>query len=323
MIKNKNTGNLSLGIDIGGTNTVFGVVDAEGNILCRGSIPTSGNLLFKEFIQALRDAVETGAKEAGIDYGDIVAIGAGAPCINRETGVIEGAVNLPWPSPLSLTEELTQVFGLPAYAENDANAAAIGEMYFGAGKGLDNFIMITLGTGVGGAVICDGRLLHGKRGLAGELGHIPVVHAGDARKCNCGLRGCLDAYASARGVVATARELIENTDTPSLLRGLEVFDAKIIGEAAASGDKIALETFRITGEILGKACADFTAFSSPEAFVFFGGISGSYPFFEKSLIESYNKNLLWIYDSQVKFHRSKLSQSDAAILGAAALTLNH
>ncbi len=316
-----NVRRLAVGIDIGGTNSAFGVVDGEGRILCRGSMPTPSDLTFSEFIDSLRDAVAGAATEAGIDFSDIKAIGVGAPCVNWQTGTIEGAVNLPWPSPLPLTDEIERAFGIQAFAENDANAAAIGEMHFGAGKGLDNFIMITLGTGVGGAVICDGRLLHGTRGLAGELGHIPVVHSPDARLCSCGRKGCLDAYASARGIVATAKELLESAADESKLRSQEDFDTKAIGQAAAEGDKLALETFRLTGEILGRACADFTAFSSPEAFIFFGGITGSFNLFEKPMREAFEKNLLWIYDGQVDFRKSLLQQSDAAILGAAALTI--
>ncbi len=313
---------LVLGIDIGGTNTAFGVVDSEGRIFCRGGIPTCGEMGFPEYVDSLRVAVEECVNRAGIDFGEIRAIGVGAPCVNWETGMIEGAVDLPWPSPLPLTEELTRAFGVPAYADNDANAAAIGEMHFGAGKGLDNFIMITLGTGVGSAIICDGRLLHGTRGLAGELGHIPIVHGDDARLCNCGLKGCLDTYASARGIVATAKELLARTEVESKLRSLSDFDTKVIGDAAAEGDPLALETFRLTGELLGRACADFTAFSSPSAFIFFGGITGSFPFFEPAMRQTFNKNVLWIYKDQVSFHRSLLPHSDSAILGAAALAHN-
>ena len=312
---------LILGIDLGGTNTVFGIVDSDGKIFCRGHIPTNGHLTFDEFISSLHSAVADSMRDSGLDFSQLRAIGIGAPCINPQTGVIEGAVNLPWPSPIHLTEELSKRFGIPAFGENDANAAAIGEMHFGAGRGLDNFIMITLGTGVGGAVICDGRLLHGKRGLAAELGHIPIVRTSEARQCNCGRKGCLDAYATARGIVATAKDLLNESSAESLLRNLPDFDAKTIGEAAATGDRIALETFRITGELLGRACADFTAFSSPEAFIFFGGITGSFHLMHDAIIKAFNENLLWVYEGQVDFRQSLLPQSDAAILGAAALAL--
>lgn len=310
---------LTLGIDIGGTNTVFGVVDDEGRILVRGKIPTTGHPTFHEFIITLYQTVKEAMANAEIDYESLVAIGVGAPCLNHETGIIEGAVNLPWTSPLPLTFELTKAFGIPAIGENDANAAALGELFYGIAKGMDNFIMLTLGTGVGSAIICDGRLLRGKRGLAGELGHTLIRRGPEARKCNCGRKGCLDAYASARGVVTTANELLEKRNTPSTLREITDLDSKAIGDAASNGDAIALETMRLTGEILGEACADFTAFSSPEAFIFFGGVANAFPLFKDAMKKSFKENLLWVYDGQVRFLPSTLKETDAAILGAAAV----
>lgn len=310
---------LTLGIDIGGTNTVFGVVDSNGNILVKGSIPTPSHPTFKEYIKNLHDAVMDKLTEANVPYERIASIGVGAPCINTKTGVIEGAVDLPWPSPLPLTDELTAQFGLPSAGENDANAAALGEMYYGAARGIENYIMLTLGTGVGSAIICDGKLLHGKRGLAGELGHTIIRRGEDARPCSCGRKGCLETYASARGVVNTAKQLIATTDLPSVLRDMPDFDAKAIGDAAEQGDPLALETFRYTGKILGEACADFTAFSSPKAFIFFGGVAHAYPYFEEAMHNAYRDNLLWVYEGQVSFQRSTLVEADAALLGAAAV----
>lgn len=309
----------TLGIDIGGTNTIFGVVSPDGDILVRGSIPTSSYSTFPVYIQTLHKAVKTAAAEGGLNYDSIGAIGVGAPCLNSETGVIEGAVNLPWPSPLPLTALLSEVFGIPAKGENDANVAALGEMCYGAAKGCGNFIMLTLGTGVGSAIVCDGKLLHGKRGLAGEMGHIRVIHGENARLCNCGRRGCLDAYASARGLVKTAEELIATTDLPSVLRDYSGFKAKDIGEAAAGGDLLAVEALNITGRILGEACADFTAFSSPEAFFFFGGVANAFPLFEQEMRKTYKKNLLWVYEDQADFFHSTLPEADAALLGTAAV----
>lgn len=309
---------LTIGIDIGGTNTVFGIVDPDGRIVARGSIPTSGHITFSDFIEALREEVGKTVAEAGISPESILAAGVGAPCINTETGVIEGAVNLPWPSPLPLIYELTKAFGIPVATENDANAAALGEMCYGSAKGLDNFIMLTLGTGVGSGIVCDGRLLRGKRGLAGELGHITACRDSDARECNCGRRGCLDAYASARGLVRTARELLASTSAPSTLREIKELTAKDIGLAAAAGDVLATEALRTTGRILGKACADFAAFSSPEAFIFFGGVAKSFGIFEDALQETFRENLLWVYDGQIRFLSSSLPAADAALLGAAA-----
>lgn len=310
--------NLTLSIDIGGTNTAYGIIDAEGNILCRGSHPTTGHNSFNDYIKSMRSTVEASLTEAGIDYDRLAAIGVGAPCLNCDTGVIEGAVNLPWPSPLPLTQSLTETFSLPAVGDNDANAAALGEMCFGAVKGLDNFIMITLGTGVGSAIICDGHLLRGHRGLAGELGHTLIRRGNDARQCNCGRRGCLDAYVSAGGVVNTARELLAKSDRPSALRSVETLHAKAIAQAAEAGDELAQEVFRLTGEILGEACADFVAISSPQAFVFFGGVANAFHLFEQTLRSSFNRNLLWVYEGQTEFIKSTLPLADSALLGAAA-----
>ncbi|MDE7413879.1 MAG: ROK family protein [Muribaculaceae bacterium] len=317
-MKNSSKADLTLGIDIGGTNTVFGIVDDNGDILAKGNIPTTGHPGFTEYIDNLYEAVSIKLRDAGIPYERLAAIGVGAPCINTRTGVIEGAVDLPWESPIPLTDRLTAVFGLPAAGENDANAAALGEMYYGAARGMDNYIMLTLGTGVGSAIICDGRLLRGKRGLAGELGHAIIRHDQQARPCSCGRKGCLETYTSARGVVETAKRLISDTDTPSILRNFDEINAKDIGEAAKNGDPLALATFRITGDILGEACANFTTFSSPEAFIFFGGVAHSFPFFEEAMRRSFNRHLLWVYDGQVSFMRSSLPEADAAILGAAA-----
>lgn len=309
----------TLGIDIGGTNTVFGVVNSDGDIVVRGKISTTGHNSFPDYLTHLKDSVKKEAEIKGIDFSEIKAIGVGAPCLNPETGVIEGAVDLPWRSPIPLTYELRSIFGVPAAGENDANAAALGEMYYGSAKGLNNFIMITLGTGVGSAIICDGRLLHGKRGLAGELGHTIIRRDENARMCNCGRRGCLETYVSARGLIETAKELLATSDEPSSLRNVHELNSKIIGEAAVNGDSISLQALNKTGEILGEACADFTAFSSPEAFIFFGGVAGSFTEFKDAMIESYRKNLLWVYDGNVKFMKSSLNQDDAAILGAAAV----
>lgn len=311
---------LYLGIDIGGTHTVFAIVGPKGKILCRGGIRTTDYPVLFDFAKALRKSVEALAREAGINITCIGGIGVGAPCVNALTGVAEGAVDLPWPSPVPLAETLQNVFGIPVGAANDANAAAMGEMYYGACMDYDDFIMITLGTGVGSAIVADGNMILGKRALAGELGHSIVRYDSD-RMCSCGRRGCLEMYCSARGVVLTARKMLEATKEDSSLRSIpsDTLSAKDICLAASAGDKIAMDTMRFTGEILGEACANFTAFSSPEAFVFFGGVARAFPYFKDAMIESYRRNLLWVYRDQVKFLQSDLPFDDAALLGAAAV----
>ncbi len=308
-----------LGIDIGGTNTAFGIVDEQGNILSRGKIPTSKYSSFDDFVCALKEAVSEAMKADGLTIESLRAIGVGAPCVNYSTGEIVGAVDLPWSSPITLTTTLSHEFGIPAYADNDANAAALGEIRYGAGRGLKDVIVITLGTGVGSAIICDGNLLHGYRGLAGELGHIPVYYDSE-RECSCGRRGCLETYASARGVVATAAKIMTLSGRDSLLQDTPQLTTKTIAEAAAQGDEIALKVWEETGSVIGKACADFAAFSSPQAFIFFGGVAKAFPYFEKSMRKAFEDNLLWIYkDSDIRFLNTTLPEADAAILGAASV----
>lgn len=310
---------LTLGVDIGGTNTVYGIVDAQGNIRARGSISTTGHASFQDFISALYKSVKENLRAAAIEYNAVGAIGVGAPCLSPESGMIVGAVNLPWSSPLPLTAELERVFGIPAAGENDANVAALGEKFYGVARNIDNFIMLTLGTGVGSAIFCDGRLLHGRKGLAGELGHTHIRRGPDARPCTCGERGCLDAYASARGLVMTARELIGSTDLPSRLRDKSDISASEIGKAASDGDALALEALKETGRLLGEACADFAAFSSPEAFIFFGGVANAFPHFKDEMRDEFNRRCLSFYRDEVRFIHSALPETDAALLGTAAL----
>ena len=311
---------LSLGIDIGGTHAVFAIVGPKGKIYCRGSLRTRDYPLFPNFVYALKDAVEAIARKSGIELSAIAGIGVGAPCVNSITGIVEGAVDLPWPSPVPLAEALQKAFGVPVGAANDANAAAMGEMYYGSCMDYDDFIMLTLGTGVGSAIVADGNMILGKRALAGELGHT-IVRPGSDRMCSCGRRGCLEMYCSARGVVLTARRLLDSGTDESLLRAIppDELSSKDISLAAAAGDSVALATMRITGEVLGEACANFTAFSSPEAFVFFGGVARAFPYFKDAMLESYRRNLLWVYRDQVKFLQSDLPADDAALLGAAAV----
>lgn len=307
------------GIDIGGTNTMIGIVDRRGNIVERAKLSTTAFDAFDDFIKAIAETITDIACRKGIN-GQIRAIGVGAPCVNHINGVIEGAANLPWPSPLPLKEKLEKATGLSVYSANDANAAAIGEMTYGAAKGLKNFIVLTLGTGIGSGIVCDGHLLFGANGFAGELGHI-LIRKHNGRPCGCGRRGCLDTYCSARGVVRTAMELLDSGRYVSVLNALprESITSKEIYEAAKDGDELALEVFRVTGELLGEACADFVAFSSPDAIILFGGVARAAEFFIEPMKESMERYMLHIYRHQVRILTSQLSESDSAILGASAL----
>ena len=308
-----------IGIDMGGTNTAFGIVDARGNVIASSSIKTRKHSKIEDYIDELYTEI-TRLIDANDAQDKIQGIGIGAPNANYFTGIIEDGVNLPWPTPIPLAKLITEKFGIPTIITNDANAAAIGEMTYGAARGLKDFIMITLGTGVGSGIVINGQMVYGHDGFAGELGHV-IMKRNNGRTCGCGRTGCLEAYCSATGVARTAREFLDIRKEDSLLRNLPVEEitSKDVYDAAVSGDKIAKEIFEYTGDILGQALADFVTFSSPEAFVLFGGLTKSGDLIMKPVKESLDKNILGCYKGKVKVLVSELKESDAAILGASAL----
>ena len=308
-----------IGIDMGGTNTVFGIVDARGIVLASNSIKTRKHANINDYIDELYDECSRLIKSIDAE-GKIYGIGVGAPNANFFTGMIEDGVNLPWPTPIPFAQMLSDKFGIPVAITNDANAAAIGEMTYGVARGLKDFIMITLGTGVGSGIVINGQLVYGHDGFAGELGHV-IMKRNNGRLCGCGRTGCLETYCSATGVARTAREYLEITDTPSLLRNLPIDDitSKDVYDAAMAGDELAKKVFDYTGDILGQALADFTVFSAPEAFVLFGGLAKSGELLLKPLRESMERNMLSIWKGKVKVLQSELKEADAAVLGASAL----
>lgn len=308
-----------IGIDIGGTNTVFGIVDARGAVIASSSIKTLKHPDVNDYIDELYTEV-TRLLEANDAVDKIHGIGVGAPNANYYTGMIEKLVNIPWPTPLPMAQMLSDKFGVPVAITNDANAAAIGEMTYGAARGLKDFIMITLGTGVGSGVVINGQLVYGHDGFAGELGHL-IVKRNNGRLCGCGRTGCLEAYCSATGVARTAREFLEIRNEPSLLRNLELdaITSKDVYDAAMAGDKIANEIFEYTGRILGEAFCDFTVFSSPEAIILFGGLAKSGELLMRPLREAMDKNMMGMFKGKVKVILSELKEADAAVLGASAL----
>ncbi len=317
-----------IGIDMGGTNTVFGVVDARGVVLASGSIKTRKHAKIEDYIDELYE--ETMKLVRSVDAVDkIYGIGVGAPNANYFTGMIEDGVNLPWPTPVPFAQMLSEKFGIPVAITNDANAAAIGEMTYGAARGLKDFIMITLGTGVGSGIVINGQLVYGHDGFAGELGHV-IVKRNNGRLCGCGRTGCLETYCSATGVARTAREFLEMSDQPSALRSIPIEDitSKDVYDAAIAGDEIAKKVFNYTGKVLGEALADFTVFSAPEAFILFGGLAKAGNLLLEPMRESMEKNMLSIWKGKVKILLSELKEADAAVLGASALgweakPLNH
>ena len=309
-----------IGLDLGGTNSVFGIVDSRGEIKATTSIKTQGYETVDKYVAASVDALQLIIDQVGgIDK--IKSMGIGAPNGNYYNGTIEFAPNLEWGHNgiVPLAKLFSDKLGIPVALTNDANAAAIGEMTYGVARGMKNFIVITLGTGVGSGIVVNGQLVYGCDGFAGELGHVIVKENG--RSCGCGRKGCLEAYCSATGVARTAREFLETSDEPSLLRDID--PAKItsldVSIAASKGDKLAQRVYDFTGRLLGESCANFAAFSSPEAFIFFGGLTKAGDLLMKPLKEAYDKNVLNIFKGKAKFLISGLEGSSAAVLGASAV----
>ena len=311
---------LVIGIDIGGQTSKCGIVDARGTVLVQTVIRSDETSDAEVFIASLAEALNRIIAEAGAE-GRIRGIGVGAPNGNYYTGTIEYAPNLKWggakvlPFAKLLQEQMN---GIPVSLTNDANAAAVGEMTYGAARGMKNFIMITLGTGVGSGIVIDGNVVYGHDGFAGELGHTCAIRH-NGRVCGCGKTGCLEAYCSATGVARTAREWLEMTDEPSELRSLDKISSKDVYDAAKDGDKLALKIFEYTGRILGEKLADFIEFSAPEAIVLFGGLARSKEFLTQPILDAMNANVLPLWRNKVKLVYSSLKESDAAILGASAL----
>ena len=310
-----------VGVDIGGQTSKIGVVNTRGEVLAQ--IVIRSDIYGSDadaFILALSNAIKTCIKEAGVE-GQVRGIGVGAPNGNYYTGCVAFAPNLAWAAGQSveLAAKLSaQMDGIPVSLTNDANAAAVGEMTYGAARGLKDFIMITLGTGGGSGIVIDGKVVYGHDGFAGELGHVCVVRNG-GRLCGCGKTGCLETYCSATGVARTAREWLDATDEPSLLRDVEEISSKSVYDAAKAGDALAKRIFEYTGKLLGRSFADFIAFSAPEAIVLFGGLARAKEYLYEPMLNAMNDNVLPIWKGKVKLIFSQLKESDAAILGASAL----
>lgn len=310
---------LAIGIDIGGTGTKFGIVDRVGNVLFSSEISTRKHSDVNTFIDELYTELSKLIDNVG-GIGRIKGIGVGAPNGNYYTGTIEYAPNLPWKGIIPLARMMEDKFKIPVVLTNDANAAAIGEMMYGAAQGMKDFIMITLGTGVGSGIVANGKLVYGHDGFAGELGHTTIIPNGRLHE-GTGKRGSLESYASATGVRLTTLEILEKSTEPSSLRSVQPdqIDSKKVYEAAIAGDALAKEIFESTGAILGAALANFVMFSSPEAIILFGGLTKAGDLILKPTRESMEANLIQIFQNKVKILVSHLKESDAAILGASAL----
>ena len=309
---------LSVGIDIGGTNTAFGLVGEKGEIFAQSSIKTCGHADFQAYAEAVSAAIRQ--LIAKIDAPELIGIGIGAANGNYYNGCIENAANLPWKGTVRIVEAFEKQFGVPVFLTNDANAAAIGEMVYGGAKGITDFIEITLGTGLGSGIVTGGKMLYGHDGFAGECGHVIVERNG--RDCGCGRKGCLETYVSATGVVRTATELLAKRNIASELRAIpnNELTALKVSQAASRGDAIAKETIELTGIILGRALADFVAITSPQAIFLFGGLAKAGEVLFEPVRREMEANMLNIFKNKVRVLPSQLGD-DAAILGASALVL--
>ena len=310
-----------IGLDLGGTNSVFGIVDSRGDIKATTSIKTQGYGENAEaYVDACVEALQLIIDQVG-GIEKIKAMGIGAPNGNYYNGTVEFAPNLEWGhnGVVPLAKMFSDRLGIPVALTNDANAAAIGEMTYGVARGMKNFIVLTLGTGVGSGIVINGQLVYGSDSFAGELGHVIVKENG--RLCGCGRKGCLEAYCSATGVARSAREFLANSNEPSLLRDIdpEKITSYDVSVAAAKGDKIANEIYQFTGKILGEACANFATFCSPEAFIFFGGLVKAGDLIMDPIKKAYDESVLKIYQGKAKFLVSGLDGSSAAVLGASAV----
>ena len=294
-----------IGLDLGGTNSVFGIVDSRGDIKATTAIKTQAYDNVEDYVKA-----------------SIEALNIIAPNANYYKGTIEFAPNIAWAHSccVPLAEMFSKELGVPVAITNDANAAALGEMNYGVARGMKNFIMLTLGTGVGSGIVINGQMVYGCDGFAGELGHV-IMRRDNGRSCGCGRTGCLEAYCSATGVARTAREFLSTSDMPSLLREYKPEDITSleVSIAAGKGDELAKKVYDFTGEMLGEACADFAAFASPEAFVFFGGLTKAGDLIMEPIKKSYDEHVMPVFKGKAQFLISGLDGSSAAVLGASAI----
>ena len=309
---------VAIGVDIGGTNTAIGIIDKDGNCLLDTSIPTRGYSDINIFMNVLHLKIKESISNLN-EQVDLKGIGIGAPNGNFYKGTIEFAPNLEWKGIINIVEISKKLLDVPTYLTNDANAAAIGEMIYGGAKGMNDFIMITLGTGTGSGIVANGKLIYGHDGFAGEVGHVTVIENG--RECGCGKKGCLETYASATGIVRTVFELLANSREESILRTISFNDlsSKKIYEAAIKGDKIANQAFEFTGMILGKCLANSIAYTSPEAIFLFGGLAQSGNLILEPTNKYMQENVLKIFQNKTKLVLSKLDGAKAAVLGSSAL----
>lgn len=304
-----------IGVDIGGTNTEIGVVDRSGTIYACTNIKTSDHHSPEDFVKALTSEIN---KLIGKEY-KLYAVGIGAPNGNYNRGTIEQATNLEWKGIVPLARMIEEILGVKVVLTNDANAAALGEQLYGAAKGMDNFILLTLGTGLGSGIVVNGDVLYGHTGFAGEYGHLNM-HP-DGRPCGCGRLGCLETYVSATGIVTTVNMLLEESGDKSILRNIEKgrITSKNISEAALNGDKLALKAFDFTAQMLARAISNAVVVTSPEAVFLFGGLANAGDLLLKPVRKYFDALVYPILQNTVKILPSGLQEDNAAVLGSSAL----
>ncbi len=315
---------VSIGIDIGGTNTIYGILDREGNFLAQGQIPTKDHQEIEVFLAALNEKIRLSLRNLNNRI-IVEGIGIGAPMGNINKGTIEYSADLPWKGIIPLADLFKEFTNLPVIVTNDANAAAIGEMIYGGAKGMKNFVVITLGTGLGSGFVVNGELVYGHDGFAGELGHTTIRPGESNRQCGCGRKGCLETYVSATGIKRTLFKLMGDMIDDSPLKGVSFNDlnASMISDAAKEGDKIAIRAFEHTGRMLGFKLADVVAHTNPEAIFLFGGLALAKDLIFEPTRKYMEENLLSVYKGKVKLLLSKLNSQNAAVLGASALVWNN
>lgn len=308
---------VSVGIDIGGTNSAYGVVDQSGEILFQSNAPTADYPDIDGYVKAMAANINEALAQAG----DVqcVGIGIGAPNGNYYNGTIEQAPNLAWKGIVPLADKFREYFDVPVIVTNDANAAAIGEMIYGAAKGMKEFIVLTLGTGLGSGIVINGQVVYGHDGFAGELGHTLAVENG--RECGCGRKGCLETYVSATGIKRTAFELMATMQSPSALRKIpfDELTSKMIFDAAQAGDQVAKACFEYTGNLFGRKICDFIAFSSPQAIFLFGGLALAGDLIFEPAKRAFDQHVQSIFKGKCQILPSDLNDRNGAVLGSSAL----
>ena len=312
----QNIKNYVIGVDISVRKTTYAIVDVRGNILAKDSFETSDYTNVNEYVSTLSERIIMFA-EANGGFDKIRSIGMSAPSANYRTGCIENSPNLPWKGRIPLAAMLRDQMGIAVALGNDAHVSALGEYSYGIAHGMRNFIIISLGHGIGSCIFSDGEVHLGAEGFAGEIGHVCVKHEG--RECGCGNKGCLEAYCAHKGIIATAKQLLESSDKPSLMRQLDKLSPRTIVDCCEQGDELAIEVYRITGVYLGYAMANYSALLDPEAIVFTGGIAKAGHWLFDPAYEAFNRTVFHNIKDHVKFLLSTIDDHERDVLGASAL----